>query len=178
MPEIREFSIPCVVGFKTGSHALRTGHVAEVDGGLGWVTRVECGGGFSSRLISGWPALTALERQHRSPKARVEPLVRFLAEQANSIAQSAALTELCPRSLPSIRRIGSTRRPADSDSALLGRAAVPRPGTARRARVLPAQRSSHQCVGATELTGRQRVAARNGSTYCRHERAGTAKSFD
>ena len=33
-------------------------------------------------------ALTALERQHRSPKARLKALVRFLAEQANSIAQS------------------------------------------------------------------------------------------
>jgi AcrR family transcriptional regulator len=33
-------------------------------------------------------ALTALQRQHRSPKARLKALVRFLAEQANSIAQS------------------------------------------------------------------------------------------
>jgi TetR/AcrR family transcriptional regulator, transcriptional repressor for nem operon len=33
-------------------------------------------------------ALTALERQHRSPKARLKALVRFLAEQATSIAQS------------------------------------------------------------------------------------------
>ena len=33
-------------------------------------------------------ALTALERRHRSPKARLKALVRFLAEQANSIAQS------------------------------------------------------------------------------------------
>jgi AcrR family transcriptional regulator len=32
-------------------------------------------------------ALTALERQHRSPKARLKALVRFLAEQATSIAQ-------------------------------------------------------------------------------------------
>ena len=33
-------------------------------------------------------ALTALERQHRSPKARLKALVRLLAEQANTIAQS------------------------------------------------------------------------------------------
>ena len=30
--------------------------------------------------------LAALERRHRSPKARLKGLVRFLAEQANSIA--------------------------------------------------------------------------------------------
>src|SRR4029078_6454028 len=33
-------------------------------------------------------ALTALERQHRSPKARLKALVRLLAEQANTIAPS------------------------------------------------------------------------------------------
>jgi AcrR family transcriptional regulator len=33
-------------------------------------------------------ALTALERQHRGPKVRLKALIRFLAEQANSIAQS------------------------------------------------------------------------------------------
>jgi phosphohistidine swiveling domain-containing protein len=37
----REFGIPCVVGSKTGSRALRSGHVVEVDGASGRVTRVE-----------------------------------------------------------------------------------------------------------------------------------------
>ena len=37
----REFGIPCVVGSKTGSRALRTGHVVEVDGASGRVRRVE-----------------------------------------------------------------------------------------------------------------------------------------
>ena len=32
-------------------------------------------------------ALAALERRHRSPKARLKALIRFLAEQADSIAQ-------------------------------------------------------------------------------------------
>jgi len=39
-------------------------------------------------------ALTALERQRRSPKARLKALVRFLAEQANTIAQSG-----CPHGI-------------------------------------------------------------------------------
>lgn len=37
----REFGIPCVVGSLTGSRALRTGHVVEVDGSSGRITRVE-----------------------------------------------------------------------------------------------------------------------------------------
>lgn len=37
----REFGIPCVVGTLTGSKVLRTGHVVEVDGAAGVVTRVE-----------------------------------------------------------------------------------------------------------------------------------------
>jgi nucleoside-diphosphate-sugar epimerase/phosphohistidine swiveling domain-containing protein len=37
----REFGIPCVVGTLTGSRALRDGHVVEVDGSTGRVTRVE-----------------------------------------------------------------------------------------------------------------------------------------
>lgn len=37
----REFGIPCVVGTFTGSKVLRTGHVVEVDGSSGMVTRVE-----------------------------------------------------------------------------------------------------------------------------------------
>ncbi len=37
----REFGIPCVVGTFTGSKVLRTGHVVEVDGASGVVTRVE-----------------------------------------------------------------------------------------------------------------------------------------
>jgi phosphoenolpyruvate synthase/pyruvate phosphate dikinase len=37
----REFGIPCVVGTSTGSKALKTGHVVEVDGASGVVTRVE-----------------------------------------------------------------------------------------------------------------------------------------
>jgi phosphoenolpyruvate-protein kinase (PTS system EI component) len=37
----REFGIPCVVNTVTGSSALRTGHVLEVDGATGRVTRVE-----------------------------------------------------------------------------------------------------------------------------------------
>jgi phosphohistidine swiveling domain-containing protein len=37
----REFGIPCAVGSKTGSRALCTGHVVEVDGASGRVTRVE-----------------------------------------------------------------------------------------------------------------------------------------
>ena len=37
----REFGIPCVVGSKTGDRALRTGHVVEVDGASGRITRVE-----------------------------------------------------------------------------------------------------------------------------------------
>lgn len=37
----REFGIPCVVGSKTGNRALRTGHVVEVDGASGHITRVE-----------------------------------------------------------------------------------------------------------------------------------------
>jgi len=37
----REFGIPCVVGTLTGSKVLKTGHVVEVDGSSGVVTRVE-----------------------------------------------------------------------------------------------------------------------------------------
>jgi nucleoside-diphosphate-sugar epimerase/phosphohistidine swiveling domain-containing protein len=37
----REFGIPCVVGTVIGSRALRTGHVVEVDGSSGVITRVE-----------------------------------------------------------------------------------------------------------------------------------------
>lgn len=37
----REFGIPCVVGTHTGSKVLKTGHVVEVDGASGTVTRVE-----------------------------------------------------------------------------------------------------------------------------------------
>ncbi len=37
----REFGIPCVVGSKTGSRVLRTGHLVEVDGTSGRVRRVE-----------------------------------------------------------------------------------------------------------------------------------------
>ena len=37
----REFGIPCVVGTLTGSKVLKTGHVVEVDGSTGAVTRVE-----------------------------------------------------------------------------------------------------------------------------------------
>ncbi len=37
----REFGIPCVVGTLTGSKVLKTGHVVEVDGASGVVTRVE-----------------------------------------------------------------------------------------------------------------------------------------
>lgn len=37
----REFGIPCVVGTLTGSKVLKTGHVVEVDGASGAVTRVE-----------------------------------------------------------------------------------------------------------------------------------------
>lgn len=37
----REFGIPCVVGTMTGSSSLRTGHLVEVDGSTGKVTRVE-----------------------------------------------------------------------------------------------------------------------------------------
>jgi len=37
----REFGIPCVVGTAAGSLALKTGHVVEVDGATGQVTRVE-----------------------------------------------------------------------------------------------------------------------------------------
>ncbi|TAM64481.1 NAD-dependent epimerase/dehydratase family protein [Mycobacterium sp.] len=37
----REFGIPCVVGTHTGSKVLKTGHVVEVDGASGVVTRVE-----------------------------------------------------------------------------------------------------------------------------------------
>lgn len=37
----REFGIPCVVGTLNGSKALKTGHVVEVDGASGVVTRVE-----------------------------------------------------------------------------------------------------------------------------------------
>jgi phosphohistidine swiveling domain-containing protein len=37
----REFGIPCVVGTLRGSRALRDGHVVEVDGSTGTVTRVE-----------------------------------------------------------------------------------------------------------------------------------------
>jgi nucleoside-diphosphate-sugar epimerase/phosphohistidine swiveling domain-containing protein len=37
----REFGVPCVVGSVIGSEALRTGHVVEVDGSSGLVTRVE-----------------------------------------------------------------------------------------------------------------------------------------
>jgi nucleoside-diphosphate-sugar epimerase/phosphohistidine swiveling domain-containing protein len=37
----REFGIPCVVGSSYGSTALKTGHVVEVDGASGQVTRVE-----------------------------------------------------------------------------------------------------------------------------------------
>ena len=37
----REFGIPCVVGSKTGSRALRSGHVVEVDGASGRMTRIE-----------------------------------------------------------------------------------------------------------------------------------------
>ena len=37
----REFGIPCVVGTRTGSKVLKTGHVVEVDGASGVVTRVE-----------------------------------------------------------------------------------------------------------------------------------------
>jgi nucleoside-diphosphate-sugar epimerase/phosphohistidine swiveling domain-containing protein len=37
----REFGIPCVVGTFTGSKVLKTGHVVEVDGASGVVTRVE-----------------------------------------------------------------------------------------------------------------------------------------
>ena len=37
----REFGIPCVVGSIVGSRVLRTGHLVEVDGSSGRVTRVE-----------------------------------------------------------------------------------------------------------------------------------------
>ena len=37
----REFGIPCVVGSIAGSRVLRTGHLVEVDGSSGRVTRVE-----------------------------------------------------------------------------------------------------------------------------------------
>ena len=37
----REFGIPCVVGSKTGTRVLRTGHLVEVDGTSGRVRRVE-----------------------------------------------------------------------------------------------------------------------------------------
>jgi nucleoside-diphosphate-sugar epimerase/phosphohistidine swiveling domain-containing protein len=37
----REFGIPCVVGTLRGSQMLRNGHVVEVDGSTGMVTRVE-----------------------------------------------------------------------------------------------------------------------------------------
>jgi nucleoside-diphosphate-sugar epimerase/phosphohistidine swiveling domain-containing protein len=37
----REFGIPCLVGTSTGSKALQTGHIVEVDGASGLVTRVE-----------------------------------------------------------------------------------------------------------------------------------------
>jgi phosphohistidine swiveling domain-containing protein len=37
----REFGIPCVVGSKTGTRVLRTGHLVEVDGTFGRVRRVE-----------------------------------------------------------------------------------------------------------------------------------------
>jgi nucleoside-diphosphate-sugar epimerase/phosphohistidine swiveling domain-containing protein len=37
----REFGIPCVVGSTVGSRILRTGHIVEVDGSSGRVTRVE-----------------------------------------------------------------------------------------------------------------------------------------
>ena len=37
----REFGVPCVVGTSNGSTALQTGHVVEVDGSSGQVTRVE-----------------------------------------------------------------------------------------------------------------------------------------
>jgi len=37
----REFGVPCVVGTITGSRALRTGHVVEVDGSAGTITRVK-----------------------------------------------------------------------------------------------------------------------------------------
>ena len=37
----REFGIPCVVGTLTGSKVLKTGHVVEVDGASGAITRVE-----------------------------------------------------------------------------------------------------------------------------------------
>jgi phosphoenolpyruvate synthase/pyruvate phosphate dikinase len=37
----REFGIPCVVGSVTGSRALRTGDMVEVDGASGRVTRLE-----------------------------------------------------------------------------------------------------------------------------------------
>jgi len=37
----REFGIPCIVGTFSGSKVLRTGHVVEVDGASGVVTRVE-----------------------------------------------------------------------------------------------------------------------------------------
>jgi nucleoside-diphosphate-sugar epimerase/phosphohistidine swiveling domain-containing protein len=37
----REFGIPCVVGSIVGSRALRTGHLVEVDGSSGRVTRLE-----------------------------------------------------------------------------------------------------------------------------------------
>lgn len=37
----REFGIPCIVGTLTGSKVLKTGHVVEVDGASGVVTRVE-----------------------------------------------------------------------------------------------------------------------------------------
>lgn len=37
----REFGIPCVVGTHTGSKVLKNGHVVEVDGAAGVVTRVE-----------------------------------------------------------------------------------------------------------------------------------------
>ena len=43
---------------------------------------------MQSRVDQIESALTALERQHRSPKARLKALFRFLAEQANSIAES------------------------------------------------------------------------------------------
>lgn len=36
----REFGIPCVVGSKTASRVLRTGHIVEVDGAAGRVVRV------------------------------------------------------------------------------------------------------------------------------------------
>ncbi len=37
----REFGIPCIVGTANGSTALKTGHIVEVDGSSGQVTRVE-----------------------------------------------------------------------------------------------------------------------------------------